>query len=251
MGVGGVSKMKNVSGLAAVLAALVLGACASTNSEMADGRLIDDPFEHANRGAFEFNADLYRWIVAPVLGGIESIVPDVVEERAADFSNNLRTPVWFANEVLQGDFNGAGNQVKRFAINSTLGFGGLFDVAEDEFGIEMEREDFGQTLAVWGVAEGPYLVLPFIGPTTFRDLAGSAVDVSFDPLSWPDHEYDDEVRIIRFIAIGAGRDRMEAGIERIARANDPYVAARAYWVQNRRAEILEAEDDYEDLPDFD
>ena len=242
--------MNNLSGLAAVAAALLLGACASTNSEMADGRLIDDPFEQSNRAAFDFNADLYRWIVAPLLAGVEAVVPDVVEERAADFSNNLRTPVWFANEVLQGDFDGAGRQAKRFFINSTIGGAGLFDVAESEFDIEMEREDFGQTLAVWGVAEGPYLVLPFLGPTTLRDLAGSAVDVGFDPLSWPDHEYDDEVRVIRFIAIGAGRDRMEAGIERIVRANDPYVAARAYWVQNRRAEILEAEDDYEDLPEF-
>ena len=163
--------------LAAIAAGLCLSAC-STPSPSALAN--NDPYEATNREIFDFNRRLDSWTLRPAAERYNNYVPGQIREAVHNTLTNLDLPVTFANDVLQGEPKRAGQTLSRFTVNSTLGVGGLFDVAS-RFGIPEHSEDFGQTLAVWGVNEGPYLVLPLLGPAPPRDAAGLAVDVFFDP----------------------------------------------------------------------
>jgi phospholipid-binding lipoprotein MlaA len=136
---------------------------------------IDDPWERFNRGAYWFNTDLDRKILLPVVRGYELAMPDVAQQGVSNFFNNLRELQNGVNGALQGRGNVVGTAFGRFFINSTIGVFGLFDLAT-EFGYAERREDFGQTLGRWGVAPGPYLVLPLFGPSSLRDAGGLAFD---------------------------------------------------------------------------
>ena len=124
-----------------------------------------------------------KTVLKPIATGYRDGVPAPVRDSVRNFMNNLDTPVVFANDMLQGELTRAKITFVRAGINTTLGVGGLFDVAT-EWGYARHSEDFGQTLAVWGVGEGPYLFLPFIGPSNPRDLAGFGADILLDPLTW-------------------------------------------------------------------
>ncbi len=142
-----------------------------------------DPWEPFNETMFEFNRKLDRYVLKPVAKGYNVIMPEPWQVLVSNGFDNIRFVPRAVNSVLQGKWRGAGREVSRFLINSTLGIGGLFDAAK-YWGIEKSREDFGQTLAVWGAGPGPFLILPFLEPLTVRDGIGKAVDGAMDPLSY-------------------------------------------------------------------
>jgi phospholipid-binding lipoprotein MlaA len=162
---------------AAALAALALSGCAT---QRAPSPL--DPFEPVNRAVFEFNDSADRFVFKPVAEGYRAVLPDVVRTGVRNFFSNLRDP-WIAlNQLMQGKVELALSDSWRFIVNSTFGLGGLMDVATD-MRLPKHNEDFGQTLGVWGVETGPYLVIPIWGPSNARDGVGLVVD-AYTYLPW-------------------------------------------------------------------
>jgi phospholipid-binding lipoprotein MlaA len=150
-----------------------------------------DPWEKFNEKMFTFNYNLDKYVLKPVAQGYNFVMPDMFQTMIDNAFTNLRMPSRFVNKVLQLKLLDASKEMGRFLINSTLGIGGLFDVARQEMGLERQRADFGQTLGIWGVSPGPYLVLPFMPPLTVRDGIGTGVDGAMNPLYyyipfWPD-----------------------------------------------------------------
>lgn len=140
-----------------------------------------DPFERANRAVLKFNFQADRFVLKPA-AKVYARLPRPVRSGVGNFFANLFQPTTIVNELLQGKFAAAGKDTGRFAINTTLGLFGLFDVAS-AFNLPKHNEDFGQTLAVWGVPTGPYLVLPLLGPSNLRDTVGSIPQYATDPVS--------------------------------------------------------------------
>jgi phospholipid-binding lipoprotein MlaA len=143
-----------------------------------------DPWEPFNEKMFEFNRRVDRWVLKPIARAYMFVMPEPWQVLIANGFSNINFVPRLVNSLLQGKWGGAGRELSRFLINSTAGIGGLFDPAKDFWGIEKSREDFGQTLGVWGSPPGPYLVLPFMEPLTVRDGIGKAVDGFMDPLSY-------------------------------------------------------------------
>jgi phospholipid-binding lipoprotein MlaA len=166
--------------LAAVLVALVLlASCAARRPDAAE----HDPWEGLNRKMFVFNDKLDVYALEPAATGWSKVTPLRLRTSISNFFSNLRFPIVTANDLLQGKVLAAGNDIGRFAVNTTVGVLGFFDPASG-WGLERRDEDFGQTLGVWGVPSGPYLVIPLLGPSTVRDAAGQAVDVAFAVTPW-------------------------------------------------------------------
>jgi len=149
----------------------------------AEGDEAYDPWERFNEAMFEVNRNLDRFLLKPVAKVWRVILPEPFEIMIANGFDNINFVPRAANSLLQKKWGGAGREVGRFLINSTLGIGGLFDAAK-YWGIEKSREDFGQTLGVWGVGPGPYLILPFMEPMTVRDGIGKGVDALMNPFSY-------------------------------------------------------------------
>lgn len=145
---------------------------------------INDPWEPFNQSMFTFNLKLDEYVLRPVATAYDAVVPDAAQRGVQRFFKNLGVVERFANNLFQGKFAGAGQEVGRFLVNTTLGGVGFVDVAEPVFGWKESPEDFGQTLAVYGVDNGPYLVLPFYGPSTVRDTAGLVVDGALNPMNY-------------------------------------------------------------------
>jgi phospholipid-binding lipoprotein MlaA len=143
-----------------------------------------DPWEPFNEKMFAFNRQFDRFVLKPVATAWNFILPDPVQRSVHNALVNIDVVRRVTNNVLQLKFNGAGREVGRFVINSTIGVAGLFDVAKNQFGIEESNEDTGQTFGVWGVNSGPFLVLPLLPVTTVRDGIGMAFDAAMNPLSW-------------------------------------------------------------------
>ena len=154
---------------------VIVGACAATPRDAA--LPLQDPNEHANRQMLAVNQEMMR----PVAEAVQTIVPRPMHDRLRDFNLNLKEPRIFVNNLLQGRLDAASKTAARFAMNTTFGIGGLVDLASLE-GIPQQTGDFGQTLFVWGVGEGPYMVRPYWGPTTTRDAVGDVVDRFGDPV---------------------------------------------------------------------
>src|SRR5262249_38248760 len=154
---------------------VIVGACAATPRDASlPGQ---DPNEQANRQMLAMNQEMLR----PVAGFVKTVVPRPVHERLSDFNSNLKEPRIFLNNLLQGRLDAASKTVARFAMNTTFGIAGLVDLASTQ-GLPPQTGDFGQTLFVWGVGEGPYMVRPYWGPTTTRDAVGDVVDRFGDPV---------------------------------------------------------------------
>lgn len=223
-------------------AALALTACATgQDRDPADG--IHDPYETRNRKVHDFNKDLDRNLIRPLAVGYTRVMPDEFEESLGNFSTNLGMPSVTVNSLLQGDLRGSGIALSRFVINSTLGFGGLFDVASD-FGVERHDTDFGETLHVWGADEGAYVEAPFFGPSTTRDSVGRVVDLFTNPLSY---ELDDPERYappVAKVATRVGdRGRYAETVDSILYDSaDSYAQARLIYLQNRRFKLGIADD---------
>lgn len=149
----------------------------------------NDPLEPMNRYFFEVNYGLDELFLKPIAGWYYIALPNPAQDGVRNFLRNLSSPVILANDLFQGETDRAGTTLVRFLVNSTLGIGGILDVAS-EMGFAYHDEDFGQTLAVHGAEEGPYLVLPLIGPSNPRDLTGRVVDVFLDPLTYIAHGHD-------------------------------------------------------------
>jgi len=141
-----------------------------------------DPWEKFNEKMFTFNYNMDKYVLKPVAKGYNAVMPDMFQTMIDNAFTNLRMPSRFVNKVLQWKLVDATKEMGRFLINSTLGIGGLFDVARQEMGLERQKADFGQTLGIWGVGPGPYLVLPLLPPLTVRDGVGFAADGAMNPL---------------------------------------------------------------------
>ena len=174
-------RRSSILGLAATF---LLGAgCAAVPDDPIEREIFletNDPLEPMNRAVFAFNMQLDRLALEPIAKGYRAAVPEFGRNMVRNFFWNLKSPVILVNDLLQGEPGRAGETVARFMVNTTIGIGGLFDVA----GIERHEEDLGQTLAAWGAGEGPYIVFPFHGPTNLRDLSGLVGDRFFDPFTY-------------------------------------------------------------------
>jgi phospholipid-binding lipoprotein MlaA len=194
-----------------------------------------DPYEGFNRSIYKFNAKLDKYFFKPVSDGYRFITPDFVETGVSNFFNNLKGINVVLNDVLQGKFQQSASDAGRFLTNTTIGVAGLFDVAS-KLGLEHNVEDFGQTLAVWGVGEGPYLVLPIMGPTTIRDGGGLIVDKAANPGTYVPFTGVIEGISERANAEGALKFINEAAL-------DPYVFTRESYLQHRRHLIHDGQSD--------
>lgn len=237
-------------------AVFMLGACASSPST--DPAAVYDPLEPLNRSVFAFNEAADKAVIGPVAEAYETVTPGVARQGVRNFLSNLNSPVVFVNSVLQGDAANAADTTYRFVINTTIGVAGLWDAAA-HFGLEGRSEDFGQTLGVWGVEEGPYLVLPLLGPSNLRDFAGRGMDTVFDPLTWTEfrgeEDLDDHIQIGRTV-LGAldARVQFDDQLEALREQPEPYIALRRIYTAQRNASIRNGQEDddpYKDLPDFD
>lgn len=233
--------VRKIATLALVLPALFLASCSHNKEEMAfqSEALISDPYEEYNRRIFAFNQGFDNYFINPVVRGYRMVAPQPVRNSIRNALRNLNSPATFINQVLQGDLEGAGTVLVRASINSLLGLGGLIDLAAHE-GIEYESEDFGQTLAVWGVPNGPYMVVPFIGPSSMRDYAGYFADGAMDPLRWYLFNIDEEA--IYYAKFGVGyldlRDSlMDVLIDLESSSIDHYASVRSTYYQQRQALI--------------
>ncbi|SDX96846.1 phospholipid-binding lipoprotein MlaA [Allochromatium warmingii] len=161
-----------------VLAGILVSGCASQSGRVADPR---DPLEPFNRAVFRFNSDFDKAFVQPLAKGYQFITPEPVDRGITNFFNNLADITSAVNNVLQFKISRAGSDVGRVVINSTIGVLGLIDVASN-VGLPSYKEDFGQTLGYWGLKPGAYVVAPFLGPSSMRDLFGMGGDMVTDPL---------------------------------------------------------------------
>jgi phospholipid-binding lipoprotein MlaA len=227
--------------LLAMLALLLLGGCASTPRTTED-RSPYDPFEPLNRKVFAFNMAVDRALLRPVARGYDSVMPRPVKRGVANFFDNLSTPIWMLNHLLQGNVAEAGRQGGRFILNTTGGVLGLFDVA-GRGGIDKERASFEQTFGKWGVPSGPYLMVPFLGPNTPRSGLGWYARYHTDIL-W--NELDDH-RSVRdkliVLDIVDTRRRLLPLDRTIRRAPDPYIFVREAYRQRAEFEIRGHSDD--------
>ena len=201
----------------------------------------NDPLEGVNRAVFEFNRVVDGLLIKPAAQIYRGVLPQQAQDSVRSFLRNLRTPAILVNDVLQGDMDRAGTTISRFLVNTTLGIGGLFDVAGDHLGIPFHDEDFGQTLAVWGVGEGPYLVLPILGPSNPRDVVGLASEWYLDPVNlyFTNVRDDDWVPWVRAGLTGVdARARSLDALDQLERTSlDYYAAIRSLYRQNRDNQI--------------
>jgi phospholipid-binding lipoprotein MlaA len=198
-----------------------------------NGQKVNDPYEHFNRKVFDFNDHIYFHVLKPVSRVYSAYVPRDLREAIRNGFHNLVFPSRFVNFVLQGKGDKAANEVVRFVINSTLGLAGLFDFAQTQFRLQNYESDFGQTLAIWGVRSGPFLIIPVLGPSNSRDFFGFGVDSAMDPLFWLPVEWwvSFSVQTEKFI----NRTSLEIGeYEDFKKASlDPYIAMRDAYIQYR------------------
>ena len=234
--------------LALLTALLSLAACASGEHSQ---RVASDPWEPLNRGIYVANDVLDRAIFKPVATGYYKVTPRFIRRGVANFSDNLKTPRSAVNNFLQAKPKQGFSDIARFLLNSTIGVVGLFDVASAS-GLEMYNEDFGQTLAVWGVPDGPYVYLPLLGPQTLRDALALPIDILSDPLIHYDNSsVRDKLYIVRAIDL---RTRFFVAERFLEDSKDPYITVRESYLQSRRFLVYdgnppEDEDFYEDFED--
>ncbi len=248
------------SSLPGLLAGLgLLSGCAASSPTAPE----TDPWEGTNRAVNSFNTTVDRYTLKPIAKGYQAVLPEFMRIGVSNFSRNLYAPASSLNNLLQGKPGEALSELGRFVINTTVGVAGLVDVATP-VGLERNTEDFGQTLAVWGVPEGPFVIVPLLGPYTLRDAAAFPVNIYTDALRYvPRSSVRDKLWALRFIDI---RYRLLPTDAFLAEARDPYVTLRESYLQNRRFQVFDGNppvdadpygdldddlDDLDDLDDFD
>ncbi len=232
-----------------ILLSIVLAGCAGTQSRNTDPE--NDPWEGFNRKVFAFNDGLDK-VARPIAVGYDKIMPDPFQRGVGNFFRNLDSPVTYLSQVLQGKFGESVTTIGRFLVNSTVGVLGFFDVAT-KWGMPYYNEDLGQTFATWGYQDSSYLVLPFFGPSTFRDGVGRLTDSYIHPVGRAIHGRNEwGMWIVRGIDLRARYLDQDA---ELTEAYDPYVLMRDIWMQNREYQIYDGDPpmlDYDMyLDDFD
>jgi phospholipid-binding lipoprotein MlaA len=205
---------------------------------------ISDPLEPMNRAIFKFNDSLYTYALRPISKGYVAVVPEPARDGIENFFNNLLFPVRLVNCVLQGKFNRAGLETEKFAVNTVAGIGGFIRISDDVPALaSVPREDTGQTLGVWHIGQGPYLVLPVFGPGTARDTVGMVGDYFLNPINWDLHQniewYNWKVKTGVDVVNGVQRLPSVLKTYDAVRKDtiDPYVAVRSSYIQYREAAV--------------
>lgn len=198
----------------------------------------NDSLESYNRAVFKFNYQVDKYVLKPIAEGYRDITPEAVRIRISNVFLNMKEPLYFINNLLQGNFKYSGMSLSRFAINTTLGLGGMFDVAEG-WGIPRENSRFDQTFAKWCIPDGPFIVLPFLGPSTPRAAVAFAFDMAADPVYWAtlnDANVKDKISYtytaLEAISLRAQNIELLDELER--GSVDFYSTMRSAYLQNRK-----------------
>lgn len=220
-----------------------LSACASQKGNVADP---EDPWEPMNRSLYGMNDAVDKVSLKPIAKGYRKVVPSFARNGISNFYDNLGTPLTMINNFLQGKPGDGFSDFGRFVVNSTVGIGGLFDVATP-MGLEQHDEDFGQTFAVWGVPNGPYVLIPILGSYTLRDAVALPLDFLSDPLwYYRNLSVRDKLWILEIIDIRMKYLSIEGPLEK---SFDPYITIRDAYLQNRKYEIYDGSPPEEDFYD--
>lgn len=205
----------------------------------------NDPWEPVNRKIFAFNMTADKYVLRPVTKGYRAITTVGFRTKVRTFLSNLKIPLTVVNDLLQFNLKNAGLDLSRFIINSTLGFLGIFDVAE-KMGIPPNYQGFGTTLALWGVPSGPYLVAPFLGPSNVRDFTGTVANIAFDPFTYVSYQ-NDKIDVTRAFftadvleALAGYENSLDLLDEGRKSALDFYVYMRSMYQQYRKKAIENA-----------
>ena len=238
----------------AICCVLLFSGCTTVQKNKVIDNTIEtpDPWENLNRNTFAFNLAFDKYLLAPLAKGYRIIFPNEIRTGIRNFLSNLSEPWTTINSVLQGDAKNAGNSVARFLLNTTVGLLGLFDVATN-IGFEKQKEDFGQTMASHGIDSGPYLVIPFLGPSTLRDAMGKVVGFVGDPVTLSLQRNNQD----QWIWIGTaleGIDFREQNYEKFdnlkATSVDFYATLRSLYLERRsrmiRNESFKEQDPFQD-----
>jgi phospholipid-binding lipoprotein MlaA len=222
---------------------------AASTSHLDD--IIADPWETTNRRLFGLHERLDKAALEPTARGYRTFTPRWLRLGVGNVLRNLRGPVILVNDVLQGEFTRAGVTAARFGVNTTIGIGGTLDVAE-RMGLERHEEDFGETLATWGVPAGPYLFVPLVGPMSVRDGFGRMVDTAINPLTFANFEGAQTANLVRAGVTGlATRESLLEAVDTLREtAIDPYASVRNGYGLMERSAARNGRSDVEDLPQF-
>lgn len=226
---------------------LLLAMCFSEFVYASDKKDVD-PWQGYNRGMFKFNDTLDRWFLKPVAKGYRAVTPNFLERGISNVFSNIGEVPSTLNGVLQGNVKGAAKDTGRFLVNSTLGIGGLFDVAKHMKLPADDKEDFGQTLAVWGVGQGNYLVLPLLGPSTLRDGFAKPVDWYTDPITYIEHDQTRlSVKFVSLVDTRASLLPLEENIvgDKYTFIRDAYLDRRNYVIHNGEVEDTFGDEEFE------
>lgn len=233
------------------VAALGVFLCGCATAPTPEALAANDPYEPTNREIFRFNQKLDKYVVVPSVGAYFYVVPQWGRDRVHDLLDNLSLPITLANDLLQGESKRGGQTMTRLLVNATVGLGGLFDPAS-RLKIPNHSEDFGQTLAVWGLGEGPYLVLPLFGPSNPRDASGLAADYFIDPLHWLHYRqhiwWDAGHEYMSLLDLRAQTYQTVQGVQR--NSVDFYSSMRSLYRQLRNNEIRNGRPETGNLPEF-
>ena len=222
-------------------------ASTEVNAEDEIGEEFADPYERMNRKVYAFNDTVDRAVTKPLARGYQKVVPKGLRLCASNMFDNLEVPYTAANNLLQGKPKSMFQDIGRLLVNSTLGIGGCFDIAS-QMGIPKHKEDFGQTLAVWGVPSGSYVVLPVLGASTVRDALAKPVDFIANPIG-----YISKVRVrnsLQGYKMVDTRSNLLGVTDALDRtALDPYVMTRDAWLQRRLAQVNDQDGSYDSIPE--
>ena len=238
---------------------LLLGGCSSVQDDRVAAAVSNDvsdprdPIEDINRSIWDFNLDvLDHYVLKPAATGYGNYVPAPVRTGLLNVALNLEEPVNFVNDILQFKIKDAGVTTGRFLINSTVGLLGIFDVAE-KVGLKRKEEDFGQTLAVWGVDHGAYLMLPAMGPSTAKDLTGTVVDSAafgFNMLSWPQSLFKMTIKVLDTrVELMDQEQLLRDSIDPYSFTKEAYLQRQDYKAYD--GDVPVSEDEFEGVDDFD
>ena len=220
---------------------LLLAGCASTNGSIVS---TDDPYEEVNRSVFYFNEGLDDYVGEPVSSAYDFITPNFVQTGIGNFFNNLKDINVILNDLMQGKLLQAGEDTGRFLLNTSAGLGGILDIAT-HVGLEKHNEDFAQTLGVWGVPKGPYLVLPIVGPATSRGVPGMVFDAAANPATY----IPIPIRSLEMLNMRANAEGTLKVIDE--GALDPYLFTRESFLQSRKHLVTDGQAELEDDLDID
>lgn len=220
-----------------MLSIILMTGCATTAQNERVAKI--DPFEPMNRAVFTFNEKADDYVIKPLAEAYKFVLPEFVRTGVTNFFSNINDVLIAANNLLQGKPTDAASDIGRFLINSTIGVLGLFDVATD-IGLDKNREDFGQTLGVWGISDGPYVVLPFFGASNIRDTVGLVVDIETDfMINTNKLNSDEKIAVNALRVINRRADLLDAGQLLEDAAFDKYSFVRDGYLQRRRSQIYD------------